>query len=41
MHGEGWHGGWWFFGGHGLFGVLIWIVILLAVVWLVKEVFKK
>lgn len=40
MHGEGWDGGWWFFG-HGTFGILIWIVLVLAIIWLVKEIFKK
>lgn len=40
MHGEGWNGGWWLFG-HDGFGILIRIVLILAIVWLAKEIFTK
>ncbi len=36
MHGEGWGSGWWLFG-HGGFGILIWIVVILALVWLIYQ----
>jgi hypothetical protein len=41
MHGEGFGGGGWWFFGHGIFGILIWIILILAIVWLVKDIFKK
>lgn len=37
MHGEGLGSGWWFFG-HGGFGILIWIVLILAVIWLIYQI---
>lgn len=37
MHGEEWNSGWWLFG-HGGFGILIWIAVILAIVWLIKQI---
>jgi len=40
MHSEHPDAGWWLFG-HGGFGILIWILVILAVIWLIREIFKK